>query len=381
MNPQLKHDITEALKRDYKAVQKGQYLNRVECPSCHKREAFTSTDKPWVIKCGRSNKCGDSWHVKELFPEFFETWTERYQPKTEQERNENPTAVADGYLRDGRGFDLIKIRGWYTQEYYHDHELNEGTTTVRFKMPNGFNERFLDKPQRFGKQKSRTVGDYKGRAWVPPVFTLQDLATAEEIWVVEGIFDAIAHYHAGNIAVSNISSSNYPSLLLQEIQKQCAQGKRPRIIWAQDSDRAGRTAILKFRDRAERDGWKCGAAQPPSEQYDWNDLLQRDQLTDKDIEKYLHYGDLLLAKTASAKALLMYNHRPSREFWFTYEAGIWWWKLDMDAYDKEVRSYEKEGGEPLTAEQRDLALKSAGCVTQICTALPRPLYFQANQRT
>jgi len=384
MNPQLREDILNAVRSDAKVKQdaSGKYLQKIVCPTCHKAEAFISVEAPWMIKCGRENKCGAQHHIKEIYPEFFETWTDRYEPKTEQEKQANPTAVADGYLRDGRGFDLLKIRGWYTQEHFYSNKLGIGSTTVRFMLPQGYWERILDKPQRFGSQKANFVGPYKGHVWMPPTTSYADLAKENEIWVVEGIFDAIALQHMGIAAVSNMSCSNYPNIFLQEIQKVCAQGKRPRIIWAQDGNRAGHKAIKKFSKLAGSNGWQCGAAQPPEgKPYDWNDLLQRGQLEDKHIDKYLHWGDLLLAGTASEKALLMYNDRPSREFWFTFENQLYWWKLDMDAYDKEVRSYDVDGGEQLTEKQRDAALKSAGCVVRICTAMPKPLYFQANHVT
>lgn len=385
MNPQLREDILNAVRSDGKVKQdaSGKYLQKIACPSCHKAEAFISVDAPWMIKCGRENKCGAAHHVKEVYPEFFETWTERYEPKTDQAKQENPTAVADGYLRDGRGFDLLKIRGWYTQDNFFSNKLGLGSTTVRFMLPQGYWERILDKPQRFGSQKANFVGPYKGHVWMPPTTSYADLAKANEIWVVEGIFDAIALHHVGITAVSNMSSANYPNIFLQEIQKAAAQGKRPRIIWAQDGNRAGHKAIKKFSKLAGDNGWQCGAAQPPEgKPYDWNDLLQRGQLDDWHIDKYLHWGDLLLAGTASEKALLMYNNRESREFWFTFENQLYWWKLDMDAYDKAVRSYgTREGSEQITDKQREAALKSSGCVAKICTAMPRPLYFQANHIT
>lgn len=384
MNLELRKDIVETLTRDHKAVVRGPYLNKIECPSCHKREAFTSTDKPWVVKCGRSNKCGESHHVKDLFPELFETWTERYEPKSETERTQNPTAVADGYLRDGRGFDLMSVRGWYTQESYYDREINAGTTTVRFKLPNGFWERLLDKPQRFGKQKARIVGDYKGLAWVPPIHTLDDLAEQREIWITEGIFDAIAMHHAGICAVSSLSSSNYVGEFLKQLADTCFRLKKPkpRIIFAYDPDKAGRLATLKFRYRAEEAGWTVGAAQPPAGGYDWNDLHQLERMADKDVEKYLYYGELLLARSAVEKALLIYHQRERGEFWFTYDAKIWWWKLDHEAIEREERSFEKRNGEnPITEADREQILKNSCVVTCICTALPVPLYYQANHVT
>ncbi len=379
MNPSLRKDILDNLKTQYKGVIKGNYIGRIECPSCHKREAFASVDSPWMVKCGRENKCGAQHHVKDLFPELFETWTERFEPKTDAEKQANPTAVADAYLQEGRGFAPIHTRGMYTQEFFFDRKINEGTTTVRFQLPRAYWERLIDKPKRFGNRKANFIGEYKGDVWMPPTKQLTDYAEANEIWIVEGIFDAIALLHHGIMAVSNMACGNYPSNFLQEIQKVCAQGKRPRIIWAQDGNRAGRNATLKHCKRAVHDKWQCGAAQPPADKdQDWNDLHQVGRLKDHDIEKYLHYGDLLLAKSAGDKALLMYGFRPRREFWFTFDGQMYWWNLDMDSYDKQVREHGTDGAEHLSPEDREMALKSAGCVTCICTAIPRPLYFMQN---
>ena len=385
MNPQLRDDIVSRLTQQHKGKVVKQYISKIECPTCNQREAFTNADAPWMVKCGRENRCGAQHHVKDLFPELFESWTERYTPKDEAERQANPTAVADGYLRDGRGFDLMRIRGWYTQEFYHDHTINQGTTTVRFALPNGHWERLLDKPQRFGKQKARIIGAYKGQAWVPPILTVKELAEAKEIWITEGIFDAIALMHVGITAVSNLSSANYIDLLLESIRKEIpAGGKLPTLVWAQDGDHAGRKATLKHRDRAEAGGWTCEAAQIPmmdGRRYDWNDLLQLDRLGTKDLDKYRYYGDLLLARSPAEKALLMYHHRERREFWFEYSGKLWWWKLDMDAYEREVRSFDADGPEGLSPKQREAALKNAGVLACICSAVPTPLYFQRNEVT
>lgn len=383
MNPQLKSDITSALELNYQAKDRGEYLQQIECPSCHKREAFTEKDSPWVVKCGRDNKCGDLHHVKDLFPEFFNSWTERYQPKADEPSN--PTAVADGYLRDGRGFDLIKIRGWYSQEYFHKHEIDAGTTTVRFPLPNGaFWERLLDKPERFGKQKGRAVGKYKGAVWIAPIFDYPTLAEQKEIWITEGIFDAIALIHVGLAAVSSISCSNYIELFLTELAKHCPQGKRPTLIWALDGDRAGRDYTLKHVEHARKAGWKAMAAQNPplkGRRFDWNDLLQIDKLSDRDLALYRYHGELLLAETPGEMARLMYNHRERRQFWFRFDHSIYWWKLDMDAYDRECRKRETDDASRLSPDDRNEVLKAAGLVTEICNAFPKALYYQANRIT
>lgn len=380
MNPSLRQDIIDRLRQGNPKLKiTSQYIRGIECPVCGKREAFTSAEAPWVIKCGRENRCGAVTHVKEEFKDLFETWTERYAPKDDAERQKNPTAVADGYLRDGRGFDLMRIRGWYTQEYYHDHDINQGTTTVRFALPNGHWERLLDKPQRFGRQKARIIGDYKGLAWVPPVLTMAELSEAREIWITEGIFNSIALHHVGIVSISSLSSGNFPDQFLAQLAEACGN-KRPTLIWALDSDRAGRKFTLKHVARARAAGWKCEAAQTGSGR-DWNDLLQLEQLDDKQIEHYRYLGDLLLAESATEKALLMYTHRERREFWFEYAGKLYWWKLDMDAYDREVRRDGADGAEQLTEKEREQALKNAGVITCICTAVPTPLYFQANRVT
>lgn len=385
MNPQLRDDIVRRLEKQLKGKVVKQYISKIECPTCNQPEAFTNADAPWMIKCGRENRCGAQHHVKDLFPELFESWTERYTPKDEAERQANPTAVADGYLRDGRGFDLMKVRGWYTQEYYHNHDINQGTTTVRFALPNGYWERLLDKPQRFGKQKARIIGAYKGQAWVPPILTVKELAEAKEIWITEGIFDAIALMHVGITAVSNLSSANYIDQLLESIRKEVpASGKLPTLVWAQDGDHAGRKATLKHRDRAEAGGWPCEAAQIPmmdGRRYDWNDLLQLDRLGTKDLDKYRYHGDLLLAKSPGEKALIMYHEQERRELWFEFRGKLWWWKFDDDAYKRELESLDASGMEMLDDEGRERVLKNAGVLTCVCSAVPTPLYFQRNDVT
>lgn len=384
MNELIKNDVINALQGDfYGGKLNGKYISKIECPSCHKKEAFAGIDEPWVVKCGRSNNCGDYHHVKELFPEFFETWTERFQPKDEPARIQNPTAVADAYLQHGRGFDLAKISGWYTQEWFQHAELNIGSTTVRFPMPNGFWERVLDKPQRFGSQKARCVGNYKGQVWKAPILDWSTLTSAKQIWITEGIFDAIALMQNGIVAVSNISSSNYIDLFLADLAKACGNGTRPKIIWAQDSDKAGRVATIKHARRAEDEGWNCGAAQPPAngkKTRDWNDLHQLDKLNSKHVEEYLYNGDLLLAKSATAKALLMYHNRASQSFWFDYYGRLYWFKLNIDKLTEERQTLEKD--ESLSEEQvLARALQAAAVVKSICTAVPTPLYFQQNKLT
>ena len=389
MNTSLRQDILARLFRDFEAKENGAYLQKVRCPECGKREAYIKADAPWMLKCGRENNCGVQVHVKELFPEFFQSWSERYAPRADMpahEKTTSATPVADGYLRDGRGFELEKVRGWYTQESFWKPQIG-GTATVRFTLPGGaYWERLLDNPERFGKQKANFVGRYKGQWWCPPVLTPADLVDAEEVWIVEGIFDAIALYHHGIAAVSAMSCANYPEDALNGLSDAAHQAgtSRPTLVWALDSNRAGQKATLKHVERARAAGWECRAAQlPGSGQRDWNDAHQRGELSEKHLSAYRYHGALLLAESPMAKALIMYKRTERREFWFEYRAQLWWFKLDLDAFDRAVRAEGEDGADQqsLNPAIRDAALEQAGSVKKICTCYPTALYYQSNAVT
>lgn len=87
---------------------KGKYLQEGKCPACDKRELFTWADKPFVLRCGRENRCGETFQVKPLYPEIFDDWSKRHV-----RTRENPHAAADAYLQHARGFDLQGLRGCY----------------------------------------------------------------------------------------------------------------------------------------------------------------------------------------------------------------------------------------------------------------------------
>ncbi|WP_196363396.1 toprim domain-containing protein, partial [Vibrio alginolyticus] len=293
--------------------ERGPYLQKVQCPDCGKREAYISAEAPWMLKCGRENNCGAQVHVKELFPELFQSWSERYAPRNEQPGGQAPTSktpVADGYLRDGRGFELERIQGWYTQESYWKPSIG-GTATVRFPLPGGaYWERLLDNPERFGKQKANFVGRYKGQWWCPPALSWEDLVEAGEVWIVEGIFDAIALYHHGIAAASAMSCSNYPEAALEQLADAAhkAGTSRPTLVWALDGNRAGQKGTLKHVERARAAGWECRATQiPGGGRTDWNDAHQRGELTAQHLETYRYHGALLLAESPMAKALIIYK--------------------------------------------------------------------------
>lgn len=121
MNSRLQADIIRRLVNDFNFKEQGEWLRKGVCPDCKKKELYTSAEHPWVLRCGRLNKCQAEMHIKEVYPDLFESWSDRYPPT-----KENPAAAADAYLSEMRGFTLSLIRGCYSQENYYDAKRNIG---------------------------------------------------------------------------------------------------------------------------------------------------------------------------------------------------------------------------------------------------------------
>lgn len=378
MDSELHKEITSRLQEFNFKPLKGDMLRGGECPSCGKKELYTNADHPWVLRCGRLNNCGEVYHVKELYPDLFDKWSDRYQATPE---NPNPHAAADAYLKIGRGFDLAKVQGMYTQENFYDSKLKIGSATVRFPVGNGYWERLIDQPHRFSKKANFKYGmSYYGSWWKPDSVVLQD---AKEIWLVEGIFDAIALMHVGIVAVALMSCNNYPEEALRLLQ--AARGNQDcTLVWALDGDSAGRNFTKKHVEKARAAGWTCEAAQIPQKgklKIDWNDAFQRGTLADSDLENYRYHGALLIAKTASEKAILMYmRHGDQGEFYFDFANRLYWFKLDLEQFNK-VRQEQDQSSDHNTMSEyalREEALLQSHTVRQIANCNPTALYFQEN---
>ncbi|MET3916220.1 nucleoside-triphosphatase THEP1 [Variovorax sp. OAS795] len=429
MNRDLLEEIAASLVQDFdfKRSPDGKYLRAGVCPACGKKSMWTYAASPWVVKCERTNNCGYEDHAKELYPDLFNSWTERYQ-KPELGKpleQQNPNAAADAYLRDGRGFDLVLIKGTYSQESYFDARADQGrgagTGTVRFQLAQTWWERFFDRPQRFGKKKAnfKTGGSYAGTWWALPGLSFEApaaptpetalaramqaaspagparpaLPPPAELWLVEGIFDAIALAHHGIAAVALLSCNNYPEKALAEL-KATVDGQNgavdmPRLVWAFDGDKAGRDFTLKYVRRARDAGWICSAAQIPQtdkRKIDWNDLHQRGRLEENHLEDYRYHGALLLAATPQDKALLIYNRTSKASFDFDHSNRLYWFKLDLDRYgkaeDRIKESIAQGHTEPLDDEAlRTQALKESGVLQPIANCKPEALYYQKNEIT
>ncbi|RZL07988.1 MAG: toprim domain-containing protein [Rubrivivax sp.] len=418
MKAELHAEVLTAIKREYSfKTQKGKWLQQGTCPACGKPELYANAEEPWVMRCGRLNRCGQEFHIKEEFPELFTTWSKRAEPRMAT----NPNAAADDYLELARGFKLDRIKGWYSQETYHDPKADNGrgatSATVRFPFAGTYWERLIDDPARFGKKKARFKpgGSYMGQWWCPPDLDLVAKARPDaehapgdavlDLWLVEGVFDAISLHMNGIAAVALGSCNNYPEQALAKLLTPAGEPdavsrfmanitaggpqvqSRVRLVWAFDGDKAGIGFTFKFIERARKEGWTCTAAQipqaAPRKKTDWNDLHLLDKLKPEHIEQYLHLGALLVAPSASEKALLIYRHSGGQrtEFDFDFRKRLYWFKLDLEAFDRAMRDLEDSKDRLDDEQRRDEALKKSHSVRPIASCKISALYYQRNAVT
>lgn len=393
MEREIRSEVLRRLESDYglQHAKGTSWMRKGTCPSCGKRELFSRQDEPWFIRCGRESKCGEQWHVKEIYEDLFDDWSKR-APATDAA----PNASADSYLQFARGFDLSLIKGWYSQDNYWNRDIGEGSATVRFALEKGgFWERLIDRPHRFGKMKARFAPGQspRGHWWCPPCV---DLLEAKELWIVEGIFDCIALLHHGIAAVSAMGSGYFPEESLKALARNRG-GKLPHLVWALDNEPSGHRYTRKHIALARALGYHCEAAQIPQRERktDWNDLHQRWSFIDdaeqragriaRDLEEARYHGALLIAESATDKGVLMYEWRERHEFHFGFEQRLYWFKMDLEKFTKAKQSL--EGSERLEdkllneKQVRDKALRQCGAVVEIANCYPQALYFQRNEVT
>lgn len=293
----LKHAIAERLESVYgfrpKETGAGLKLVLGRCPSCNEPEAYTPPGNPFIVICPRGNKCGDRTLARDLFPDLFDRH-EQHHPATQ----DNPNATAESYLR-ARGIDPATIRGWFTQGRTPDPEDKSDSPrkypTVQFTLANGVQyHRLVDYA---GRNKNKIVAAFSGSFWEPPKgeYPRGDLA---EIWIAEGVLDAVSLIQSGRPAVANLTAKHVPSDFLDKIA-----GRKINLVIAQDGDAAGRESAGILASACAVRGIPHRFAFAP-DGLDWNDLLVRGEFAedrrDVTFEMAEWRGNLHAAGTAGA---------------------------------------------------------------------------------
>ncbi|MEN4946793.1 toprim domain-containing protein [Pseudomonas proteolytica] len=294
-------DVINALKNetalDFQRINSTS-LQKGKCPKCGERRLFISLEKPYVLKCNREENCQFTEKTRERYRDLFENISQRF-PKT----IENPNATADAYLQRARGFDISKLKGWYSQGR---RKLADQTwaATVRFPLCDGYWERIIDTAavaaNNGDKAGIKSKMTYRGSGWMPTGMTL---GKHDRVYVVEGIFHAIALHLAGFKAIASISCNNFPWDIVEAHKDQS-------ITWviALDDDKAGHAYIPKYLHqlRAQKEiAWVALAGTR-----DWDDVYRDGQLNAAFMVDAEYQGRLFTADSTSKLTYLLYLRRP-----------------------------------------------------------------------
>ncbi|MGK4311679.1 toprim domain-containing protein [Pseudomonas mosselii] len=358
-------DVIQALEHDNQLDFKDisdTYLQKGICPKCGHRTLYISRKQPFQLACNRLNECRHTEKTRERYSYLFENLSDRF-PRTEA----NPTATADAYLQRNRGFDTSRMKGWYTQERRKLADESWGDT-VRFPLCDGYWERLID-----ARAVSRNDGDkagikwkmnYKGQGWVPPGQTFEK---GDRVYVVEGIFHAIALHLAGYKAIAAISCNNFPWQIIE-----ANQGKLITWVIALDNDKAGRAVVSKYLAQIRKMkeiGWV--ALGDPDR--DWDDVYRDGQLDDAYLQEACYQGRLFCATSPMKKAYLVYLKKRTGFFLVEFGSCLYSARVNLTELQKDIEGDDIEGHQPEFAKHTT--------ITEVANCLPRFEYIERDAVT
>jgi len=343
----LTHDSDLDFKRiNDKSMQQG------KCPRCGERELFISVLKPWVLKCQRDNKCQFAEKTRERYSYLFENLSKRY-PKTE----DNPHATADAYLQRNRGFTIVPMKGWYEQG---KRCMKDGqwADTVRFPLCDGYWERVIDATMvtandgvKAGIKKGMS---YQAKGWTPPGQTLEK---SDKVYIVEGIFHAIALHLAGFKTIASISCVNFPWEVIE-----ANKGKSITWVIGLDDDAAGHKYIPKhlrqIRELREI-GWVALAGER-----DWDDVYRDGDLDSIFMAEAEYQGRLFTAENTGKLAYLLYLRRPSGFYTLQFRNCLYSARVNQADLSKDLGEEKVEGNREIFSKHVKIR-QEANCIPNL----------------
>lgn len=357
-------DVVQALEHDrdldFTSVN-GTYLQKGVCPGCGQRRLYISREKPYQLKCNRENECQFEQKTRDRYSYLFENLSERF-PVTPS----NPNATADAYLQRNRGFDISKLAGWYTQAR---RKLKNGAyaDTVRFELCDGYWERIIDATAvaaNDGDKAGISYGmTYRNSGWMPPGQTIEK---GDRVYVVEGIFHAIAFYLAGFKVIASISANNFPWDIVE-----ANKGKLVTWCLALDDDKAGRKFILKYRRmlREQKElTWTALAGER-----DWDDVYRDGELTAEFMAEACYRGRLLTAKDPMHMAYLLYLKRERGFYLLEHGSRLYSARVAMGELKEELQDDKVEGNKTIFSKHCT--------ITQVANCVPTFEYVEKDAIT
>jgi Toprim-like len=215
----LPEKILSAIKFDnQKAKESNGKLHGLECPVCHKKEAWLKVDRPFYIYCSRLNNCGEVITAKELYPDLWQDLAKRY-PSTPSD----PKATARAYLES---------RSLKPELIEFEQGIKDNHQTLVIKQDDVTFDRLIDYQDKSGGGKNR-LSTYKGK-----VFKTKSFDDAKEVFITEGIIDALSWEQSGRAAIATYSSGSVPKEFYQA-------NKEKHYLICFDNDIAGHKGINK----------------------------------------------------------------------------------------------------------------------------------------
>lgn len=339
------------------------------CPECNRKSVWIDAASPWVLRCDHEGTCGYNETIKERYPELFENWGKRY-PSTD----DDPKATARAYMRMKRGFESPTVHTWYEQGT-HKMENGRAAETVRFELVPGMTwERLIEDEHitqdgggktRIKKQNPKAT--YSGACWMPPGMQINK---GEDVFIVEGIFCAIAMHLAGKKAVAAISSANFPRNLIKD-------NKDKNICWclAYDNEPGAHKHMKRYAEelRGEKQRFNAYLIEPGKG--DWNDSWLNNTLTEKFIEKSLWRGRIFLAHTPMRRAFAIYGEKRFAKKVFEFDENLYAAKFSQEEFSKV-----SEGEEFSYSSSWDF-FNRATSLESISNCVPEFIYVQQDKLT
>lgn len=385
----INKDAVAALEKDqaFQFKRRGKYFQEGRCPECGKRSAWISVEKPIVVRCNHKNNCGYEEPVRQIYPDIFENLSDRY-PAT----YEDPNATARAYIDHVRQFPTQKIGNWFEQAA---RPLPGGgyAPVVRFHLWDGsYWDRVINKAD------ERALGDkaffkkgfrYAGKAWQPPGQTIEK---GDIVFIVEGIFHAIALWLLGYKTLAAFTSNNLPTEVIEE-------HKDKDITWrlGYDDDPAGRGMMAKYFDHLQHMGQKTDVALVGNGN-DWDDLYRLGKITEDFMVDCLYRGRLFTARSVGEKAYHWYSKRRRNHAVLDYGSRLYSIKVDDVLIDELSKAIEELNQTDIAdADKEILAVKSIEdalatvkgrelfdrnvTISKISNCLPKFLYCEVDQET
>lgn len=412
----LYNNLRNRLISDFEFKESAGNLIKGKCPSCGQKSLYTKHNNHWKLYCERLNNCGAVHSLKEIYCHEFEQLKKPEQIiKKNVATTANPKATAIAYLEQVRGLEVNAFINDFDQGAYFRKATNFQTPTVRFwidKKEGIYWERLI-KPEPQGKNSFKKASFAYGKEWAGLWWqkSTQKIDSGDTVYIVEGIFDALALNQAGFKAVASLSAV-FPYKSIKPYLN-----KKIKWVLAYDNDQAGSRTKRKFKDffkllnRANFQ--KSGLTNEEKQELknknldnlnlnaqiefaiaqvknkhkeDWNDLLLKNQLNELTLNQAIENGAIEFADSAKEKAFLIFLQKraelETKLFSFEFEYKLYKVELDLKKINEiENQLFDDEADEQAIFELLEKTFPQYAEISQIANFNVECRFFEFDEKT